>query len=140
LNLGADLLQKIASPGKSKLRAGLPDGLFSNQKSHFGLIFEGLRLENVDIFYGHLEYLRNFWIFYDHWVHFVIIWYIFFGFGIMYQEKSGNPGCEARKKHPEAKSKENSCFVRLHFLVCRGARERTRDLFYFHLFFSSLYF
>jgi hypothetical protein len=26
-----------------------------------------------------------------HLVHFVSIWYIFFGFGIMYQEKSGNP-------------------------------------------------
>jgi hypothetical protein len=25
-------------------------------------------------------------------VHFVFIWYIFSGFGIMYQEKSGNPG------------------------------------------------
>jgi hypothetical protein len=31
-------------------------------------------------------------IFYDHLVHFVFIWYIFSGFGIMYQEKSGNPG------------------------------------------------
>jgi hypothetical protein len=27
----------------------------------------------------------------DHWVHFVFIWYIFSGFGIMYLEKSGNP-------------------------------------------------
>jgi hypothetical protein len=36
--------------------AGLPDGLFSNQKYQFGSILEGLRLENVDIFYGHLEY------------------------------------------------------------------------------------
>jgi hypothetical protein len=30
-------------------------------------------------------------IFYDYSVHFVFIWYIFSGFGIMYQEKSGNP-------------------------------------------------
>jgi hypothetical protein len=30
-------------------------------------------------------------IFYDHLVHLVIIWYIFSGFGITYQEKSGNP-------------------------------------------------
>jgi hypothetical protein len=28
---------------------------------------------------------------YDHSAHFVIIWYIFSGFGIMDQEKSGNP-------------------------------------------------
>jgi hypothetical protein len=35
--------------------------------------------------------LQTFGIFYDHLVHFVLIWYIFSGFGIMYQEKSGNP-------------------------------------------------
>jgi hypothetical protein len=27
-------------------------------------------------------------------VHFVLIWYIFYGFGIMYQEKSGNPNTD----------------------------------------------
>jgi hypothetical protein len=31
-------------------QAGLPDGFFSNQKSKFGQILEGLRWENVDIF------------------------------------------------------------------------------------------
>jgi hypothetical protein len=35
----------------------LPDGLFSIQKSQFGQILEGHRLENDDIFYGRLEYL-----------------------------------------------------------------------------------
>jgi hypothetical protein len=40
-------------------KAGLPDGLFSNQKSKFGKMFEGLRLENVDIFYGHLKYITD---------------------------------------------------------------------------------
>jgi hypothetical protein len=28
---------------------------------------------------------------YDNLVHFVLIWYIFSGFGIMYRQKSGNP-------------------------------------------------
>jgi hypothetical protein len=28
----------------------LPDGLFSNKKSHFGYILEGLGMENVGIF------------------------------------------------------------------------------------------
>jgi hypothetical protein len=28
----------------------------------------------------------------DHLVNFVLIWYIYSGFGIMYQDKSGNPG------------------------------------------------
>jgi hypothetical protein len=37
--------------------------------------------------------LLTFGIFYDHWVHFVFICYIFSGLGIIYQEKSGNPGC-----------------------------------------------
>jgi hypothetical protein len=36
--------------------AGLPDGLLSNQESQFGSILEGLRLANVDIFYGQLDY------------------------------------------------------------------------------------
>jgi hypothetical protein len=33
---------------------GLPDGLFSNQKYFFGLIFEGLVMESVGIFYDPL--------------------------------------------------------------------------------------
>jgi hypothetical protein len=40
---------------------GLPDGLFSNQKSQFGAIFEGLRLENVEIFFVHFDYFRDIW-------------------------------------------------------------------------------
>jgi hypothetical protein len=39
-----------------------------------------------------LNILQTFGIFYDHLVQFVFIWYIFSGFGIMYQEKYGNPG------------------------------------------------
>jgi hypothetical protein len=39
----------------------LPDGLFSNPKFQFGKISEGLRLENVDIFYGHQEYFTDIW-------------------------------------------------------------------------------
>jgi hypothetical protein len=72
--------------------AGLPDGLFSNQKSQFGKNFYGFRLENVDVFYTIWNILRIFFIFCDHSVHFVFIWYIFSIFGIMDQEKSGNPG------------------------------------------------
>jgi hypothetical protein len=39
--------------------AGLPDGLFSNQKSQFGKILVGLRLKLFDVFYGQLEYLTD---------------------------------------------------------------------------------
>jgi hypothetical protein len=41
--------------------AGLPDGLFPNQKSIFGKILEGLRWEVVNIIYGHLEYFTDIW-------------------------------------------------------------------------------
>jgi hypothetical protein len=54
-------------------------------------------LENVYIFYGHLEYNTAIWdvlcpfgTFYAHLVHFS-------GFGILCQEKSGNPGAKDTK-------------------------------------------
>jgi hypothetical protein len=48
----------------------LPAGLFSNQKSQFGQILEGLAMVDVDI-------LGPFRLFYGQMVHFVVIWYIF---------------------------------------------------------------
>jgi hypothetical protein len=51
---------------------------------------ESLRLENVYIFNGHLEYITDVWDISWPFGTFVFIWYIFSGFGIMYQEKSGN--------------------------------------------------
>jgi hypothetical protein len=33
---------------------GLPDDVFSNQRSQFGIILEGLTIENVGIFYDDL--------------------------------------------------------------------------------------
>jgi hypothetical protein len=55
-------------------------------------------LESVDIFYGHLEYFTAIWnglgpfgTFYGNFSILVVIWYIFLRFGILYQEKSGNP-------------------------------------------------
>jgi hypothetical protein len=39
---------------------GLPDGLFSNQKSKFREILEGLVMEDVGIFYGHLVHFTVF--------------------------------------------------------------------------------
>jgi hypothetical protein len=35
--------------------------------------------------------LQTFGLLYHHLVHFVFFWYKFFGFGILCQEKSGNP-------------------------------------------------
>jgi hypothetical protein len=42
-------------------RTGVPDGLFSYPKSQFGYILMGLGMENVGIFYGHLEYFTSIW-------------------------------------------------------------------------------
>jgi hypothetical protein len=53
---------------------GLPDGIFSKPKSRFGQILEGLELENVGIFYGHI--IRPFVLFHGHLVYFMAIWYI----------------------------------------------------------------
>jgi hypothetical protein len=41
--------------------AGLPDGVFSNQKSLFGHILECHKIDHVGIFCGHLEYFTTIW-------------------------------------------------------------------------------
>jgi hypothetical protein len=43
-----------------------------------------------------LSILRPLEIFYGHLVYFVVIWYIFPRFGILDQQKSGNPGPDPR--------------------------------------------
>jgi hypothetical protein len=75
-------------------RSGLPDGLFSNQKSQFGYILEGLAMKNVGIFYDHLVYftaIRNtlwpFGIVCGNLVYFPPL-------GILDREKSGNPAID----------------------------------------------
>jgi hypothetical protein len=42
------------------LKAGLPDGIFSNQKFQFGKILEGLLMEDVGIFMAIWPILRSF--------------------------------------------------------------------------------
>jgi hypothetical protein len=49
--------------------------------------------KNVGIFYGHLEYITAVWYIFWPFGTFVAIWYIFPRFGILFQEKSGTPGC-----------------------------------------------
>jgi hypothetical protein len=65
---------------------------FQTKNPNLGKCLRALhRLENVDLFYGHLEYLRTFGILCDHLVLFVLIWSIFYGFGYHAPKKSGNP-------------------------------------------------
>jgi hypothetical protein len=69
------------------LRAGLPD---KNQKSQFGAL-EMKRLVSS------MEYLTAIWHILWPFCNFLAIWYIFPRFGVLYQEKSGNPGCEPER-------------------------------------------
>jgi hypothetical protein len=48
-------------------------------------------MENVGIFFTIWSILRLLEIIYGHFVCFVVIWYMFSRFGMLYQEKSGNP-------------------------------------------------
>jgi hypothetical protein len=59
-------------------KPGLPDGLFSNQKSQFLKNFLGLRMENVYKCMAIWTIVWIFGIFYDHLEHFVFICYISF--------------------------------------------------------------
>jgi hypothetical protein len=64
---------------------------FQTKNANLGTFWKALDWK----MFTHVMAIWNiFWIFaifYDHWVYFVLIWYIFSGLGIMYQEKSGNP-------------------------------------------------
>jgi hypothetical protein len=51
---------------------GLPDGLFSNQKSKFGGILAGLAMEDVGIFYGHLVHFMDFCFIL--WSYVILLW------------------------------------------------------------------
>jgi hypothetical protein len=50
-------------------------------------------MENVGTFYGHLKHFTAIWYTLCSFGNIVIIWYSFHRFGILSQEKSGNPGC-----------------------------------------------
>jgi hypothetical protein len=53
--------------------------------------------------------LWTFGILYDHFAHCVFIWYIFSYFGVIHQEKSGNPG---RKPLKQEKATETFCHAK----------------------------
>jgi hypothetical protein len=59
------------------MTSGLPDGLFSNQNVQIVENLEGLRIENVDTFYGHLHYFAASWNILWPLGNVVVIWYIF---------------------------------------------------------------
>jgi hypothetical protein len=50
-------------------------------------------MEGAGIFYGHLIYFKALWYAYTYYSQLVFLWLfgIFYLFGMLYQEKSGNP-------------------------------------------------
>jgi hypothetical protein len=66
--------------------------VISNQISKFGLISEGLAMEDVDVFFGYSVYFKVIKFALWSFVHFVVIWCIFpVSVGMLYLEKSGTP-------------------------------------------------
>jgi hypothetical protein len=82
------------------LAAGLPDGLFSNQKIQIWVNFGGSCTGRC--WYNFMDtwsILRSFVIFYGHSVYIVSGNLVYFSrFGILFQEKSGNPDWQDEKK------------------------------------------
>jgi hypothetical protein len=68
--------------------AGLPDGIFSNQKSQFWYIFGAIEWKMLVYF---MAIWNNFTVILRSFRNVVVIWYIFQHFGILHEEKSGNP-------------------------------------------------
>jgi hypothetical protein len=68
----------LANDFSALRKPGLPDGFFSNQIYKFGQILEGLRWENVDI------YFRVIGNFYGYLGYFMTIWYISCSFGTLF--------------------------------------------------------
>jgi hypothetical protein len=79
---------------RRSLAPGLPDGIFSHQTTknpNLDKFWSALDWKMLRYFMAICNILWTFGIFYDNLVHFVFFWYIFSGFGFVYQEKSGNP-------------------------------------------------
>jgi hypothetical protein len=68
-NLNNNRFCQLLSVFLLRFQAGLPDGIFSNQKSQFGNILDVLGMEKVGIFYGHKEYITVIW-----YILYIVIW------------------------------------------------------------------
>jgi hypothetical protein len=78
IKIEASIVRPHVTQSKTWLtfQAGLPDGIFSIQKSQFGKICEGLALDDFGLFYGHLVYFWPFMYYIS-----VAIWYMLWLFG-----------------------------------------------------------
>jgi hypothetical protein len=69
----------------------LSDGIFAFQESKFAYIFEQLRNDKRWYILSPIDLLKPFGIFCNPLAYYGVVWYIFPRFGILCQEKSGNP-------------------------------------------------
>jgi hypothetical protein len=65
-------------------------------------------MENADDCYGHTEYFTVIWYILWPFCNVVVIWFIFPRFGILCQEKSGNPGEEGKLKRTQSPKKNRT--------------------------------
>jgi hypothetical protein len=109
--------------------SGLPDAAFAYNENHNWGIFWNGRMQ---------VYFIAVWYFYDHLEYFVVIWYILHPprFGMLYQEKSGNPSldktCTRNKIEGWINSKIRSVCMyvcsRFQFKFNFGKLERSNEL------------
>jgi hypothetical protein len=66
--------------------------IFKPKNPYLGKFWRTLNWKRLVYFMAILSILRPNGLFYAHLVHFVVIWYILPSFGMLYREKSGNPG------------------------------------------------
>jgi hypothetical protein len=69
---------------------------FQTKNPNLGKLWRVLLWKILGYFLTIWSILRPLEIFYGHLVYIVVIWYILPRFGILDQEKSGNPACEAK--------------------------------------------
>jgi hypothetical protein len=79
--------------------------------------------------------LRPLEIFYGHLVYFVVIWYIFPGFGILNQEKSGNPAGDKKQANSGTKTASKRHF----FQETRLTSKKTNSNFFRHELFWPVF-
>jgi hypothetical protein len=75
---------------------------FQTKNPNLGKFWRALEWKMlVCTFYGYLEYFTVIWYILWSFINAVVIWYIFPRFGLLCQEKSGNPAYEQSRSFPK---------------------------------------
>jgi hypothetical protein len=111
---------------------------FQSKNPNLGKVWSAFpRLEMLIYFTFLCNILQTFGISYDHLVHFAFCWYIFSGFGIVFQEKSGNPDSLAKKCIRSAETRKVPIAANLagkidhHYALNLRRRRKKRKTFFF---------